>query len=211
VTTREAAAKLYLSPKTVEYHLRHVYDKLEIRTRDELRAALISQARPQTSRKALMFTDLAGSTSLVEALGEAARPNLSQWMDGEMRRCFKEHRGTEIDHAGVGFFVLFDSARDAAECAITIQRRLDAHRRLHGYAPQVRIGVHAGEVSGSGSSIRGAAVHRASRLCAAARPDTILVSREALEASGGQAAGLQRFELKGIREPLEAAEISWSA
>lgn len=39
-TTREAAAKLYLSPKTVEYHLRHVYDKLEIRTRDELRAAL---------------------------------------------------------------------------------------------------------------------------------------------------------------------------
>ncbi|TME70596.1 MAG: helix-turn-helix transcriptional regulator [Chloroflexi bacterium] len=40
LTTREAAARLYLSPKTVEYHLRHVYDKLEIRTRDELRTAL---------------------------------------------------------------------------------------------------------------------------------------------------------------------------
>ena len=40
VTTREAAARLYLSPKTVEYHLRHVYDKLEIRSRDELAAAL---------------------------------------------------------------------------------------------------------------------------------------------------------------------------
>src|SRR5438270_13714482 len=40
LTTREAAARLYLSPKTVEYHLRHVYDKLEIRTREELRAAL---------------------------------------------------------------------------------------------------------------------------------------------------------------------------
>jgi DNA-binding CsgD family transcriptional regulator len=36
-TTREAAAKLFLSPKTVEYHLRNVYDKLEIRSRDELR------------------------------------------------------------------------------------------------------------------------------------------------------------------------------
>jgi DNA-binding CsgD family transcriptional regulator len=39
-TTREAAASLYLSPKTVEYHLRHVYDKLEIRTREELRIAV---------------------------------------------------------------------------------------------------------------------------------------------------------------------------
>jgi DNA-binding CsgD family transcriptional regulator/tetratricopeptide (TPR) repeat protein len=43
-TTREAAARLYLSPKTVEYHLRHVYDKLEIRSREELRTALQAQA-----------------------------------------------------------------------------------------------------------------------------------------------------------------------
>jgi DNA-binding CsgD family transcriptional regulator len=40
MTTREAAAKLYLSPKTVEYHLRNVYDKLEIRTREELRPVM---------------------------------------------------------------------------------------------------------------------------------------------------------------------------
>jgi DNA-binding CsgD family transcriptional regulator len=39
-TTREAAAKLFLSPKTVEYHLRNVYDKLEIHSRDELRAIM---------------------------------------------------------------------------------------------------------------------------------------------------------------------------
>src|SRR4029077_7715214 len=69
-TTREAAARLYLSPKTVEYHLRHVYDKLEIRSREELRAALATQSRPTSTRKALMFTDLAGSTSLVEAIGD---------------------------------------------------------------------------------------------------------------------------------------------
>lgn len=208
-TTREAAAKLYLSPKTVEYHLRHVYDKLEIRTRDELRKALTQDARPQSSRKALMFTDLAGSTSLVEAIGDAAWNNLSVWLDGEMRRTFQESGGREVDHAGDGFFVVFDSARDAIDCAITIQRRLDAHRRLHGYAPQVRIGIHVGEVSGSDSSPRGVAVHRASRLCAAARPDTILVSREALEAGGQPVAGLRALELKGIKGPVEAGEVRW--
>jgi DNA-binding CsgD family transcriptional regulator len=45
-TTREAAATLFLSPKTVEYHLRHIYRKLEINSRDALRAAL--EAREST-------------------------------------------------------------------------------------------------------------------------------------------------------------------
>ena len=47
-TTREAAAALFLSPKTVEYHLRHVYQKLGIHSRDELAQALHAQA-PQPS------------------------------------------------------------------------------------------------------------------------------------------------------------------
>ena len=44
-TTREAAAALFLSPKTIEYHLRHVYLKLDIHSRDELARALARQAR----------------------------------------------------------------------------------------------------------------------------------------------------------------------
>src|SRR5437660_3290678 len=123
-TTREAAARLYLSPKTVEYHLRHVYDKLEVRSREELQAALMSHARPGSARKALMFTDLTSSTNLVEAIGDAAWHDLSAWLDGELRRCFKEHHGREVDHAGDGFFVIFDAAAEAIDCAITVQRRL---------------------------------------------------------------------------------------
>jgi class 3 adenylate cyclase len=208
-TTREAAAKLYLSPKTVEYHLRHVYDKLEIRSREELRTVLLAQARPAGSQKALMFTDLAGSTSLVEAIGDAAWLDLSAWLDAEMRRCFVEHNGHEVDHAGDGFFVSFEIARDAIECAVSVQRRLSVHRRLHGYAPQVRIGIHVGEVQVSGSSVRGSAVHMAARLCAAAQADHILVSRDALEGAGRRPVGLQRLVLKGIKEPVEAAEVMW--
>jgi class 3 adenylate cyclase len=208
-TTREAAARLYLSPKTVEYHLRHVYDKLEVRSREELRTMLLSQSRPAGSQKALMFTDLAGSTSLVEAIGDAAWLDLSAWLDAEMRRCFVEHEGHEVDHAGDGFFVTFEVARDAIDCAVTVQRRLLVHRRLHGYAPQVRIGIHVGEVQVSGSSVRGSAVHTASRLCDAAQADHIVVSREALEAGGRRPVGLQKLVLKGIKEPVEAADLKW--
>jgi DNA-binding CsgD family transcriptional regulator len=43
-TTREAAAALFLSPKTVEYHLRHVYQKLGVNSRDQLGHALAAQA-----------------------------------------------------------------------------------------------------------------------------------------------------------------------
>ena len=49
-TTREAAAALFLSPKTVEYHLRHVYQKLGIHSRDELARTLAGQASRTCSR-----------------------------------------------------------------------------------------------------------------------------------------------------------------
>jgi class 3 adenylate cyclase len=158
-----------------------------------------------------MFTDLTGSTPLVEAIGDAAWHALSAWLDGELRRTFSEHRGREVDHAGDGFFVVFDAAGDAIDCAVTIQRRLSTHRRLHGYAPQVRIGIHVGEVRIDNGAVRGAAVHRASRLCGAARGDTIVVSREALEASARPLSGLHGFALKGVKEKVEAAEVAWES
>jgi class 3 adenylate cyclase len=210
-TTREAAARLYLSPKTVEYHLRHVYDKLEIRSREELRAALTAHPRLTSARKALMFTDLTGSTSLVEAIGDAAWHDLKAWLDGELRRSFAEHHGREVDHAGDGFFVVFDAASNAIDCAVSIQRRLSSHRRLHGYAPQVRIGIHAGDVQMENGAVSGSAVHRAARLCMAARGDTIVVSREALEASDRPLGGLREYTLKGIKEKVPAAELAWES
>ena len=80
---------------------------------------------------------------------------------------------------------------------------------LHGYAPQVRIGIHAGEVQLENGAVTGSAVHRAARLCAAAHGDTVVVSREALEASGRPLVGLREYTLKGIEGKVAAAEVAW--
>ena len=49
-TTREAAATLFLSPKTIEYHLRHVYQKLGIHSREELAVALAARSADEVQR-----------------------------------------------------------------------------------------------------------------------------------------------------------------
>jgi len=54
-------------------------------------------------------------------------------------------------------------------------------------------------------------MHRAARLCAAARGDTIVVSREALEASGRTLAGLRDYALKGFKDKVAAAELDWES
>jgi len=60
-------------------------------------------------------------------------------------------------------------------------------------------------------AVSGSAVHRAARLCMAARGDTIVVSREALEASDRPLGGLREYTLKGIKEKVPAAELAWES
>jgi DNA-binding CsgD family transcriptional regulator len=64
LTTREAAARLYLSPKTVEYHLRNAYRKLGVRTRRELLGALAGEAGTHPSPRRLEPADPATTRGL---------------------------------------------------------------------------------------------------------------------------------------------------
>ena len=98
---------------------------------------------PRRVEKTFMFTDIERSTTLVEALGDEAWQGLLRWHDETLRAMFAEHRGDEVVATGDGFFVGFESPEEALACAVAIQRRLDEHRTTAGFAPKVRIGVHA--------------------------------------------------------------------
>ncbi|MGH2739817.1 MAG: adenylate/guanylate cyclase domain-containing protein [Actinomycetota bacterium] len=161
--------------------------------------------------RTFMFTDIVGSTPLVEALGDEAWQDLIQWHDQTLRSLIERNGGGEVRHTGDGFFVSFENARAALDSAVAIQRALTEHRRAHGFAPQVRIGLHEAEVVRRGRDYAGKGVHEAARIGALAEGGEILVSRSTV------GKGAVRFPLseprtvtlKGVSEPVEVVSVEW--
>lgn len=197
---------------------RSAFERLgAVRDAERTRRRLERIEGPQTTRlvRTFLFSDVVGSTSLLEAIGDEAWDELRRWHDQTLRACFERHGGEEVDHAGDGFFVAFGDAAEAIGCAVEIQRRLAEHRREHGFAPQVRIGLHAAEALGGDGTYTGKGVHEAARIGALAGGGEILAS--ATTATDAAADGTPphpvsspiRVELKGIAEPVEVVRIDW--
>lgn len=165
----------------------------------------------QPVARTLMFTDIVTSSDLVGLIGDEAWEKLVRWHDRELRSSFASHQGEEVKQTGDGFFVAFERAVDGLECAVDVQRRLSRHREEHGFAPMVRIGLHAAEASRQGGDYSGRGVHVAARVGAAAKGEEILVSSAVLQP------GPTRFplseprliKLKGISEPVEVRSVAW--
>ncbi|MBA2263811.1 MAG: tetratricopeptide repeat protein, partial [Chloroflexi bacterium] len=174
---------------------------------------LLGQIRSQPGAPqelAFLFTDIVGSTELMTAIGDAAWARLVAWHDDTLRALLAAYRGREVHHAGDGFFVVFDAADAAIACAKAIQRRLAEQRHDHGFAPDVRVGVHTATARVTRGDYQGRGVHQAARLAALASAGEILVSRSTLDRAGGGPTRDERVvELKGFREPVAVASIDW--
>jgi class 3 adenylate cyclase len=79
-----------------------------------------------TGTVTMLFTDIEGSTRLLQQLGESYPSVLSQCRD-LLRAAFREHRGHEVDTQGDAFFVVFARASDAISAAVAAQRALATH------------------------------------------------------------------------------------
>ena len=171
----------------------------------QLRASQTSE--PRRVEKTFMFTDIVKSTALVEAIGDEAWQSLLHWHDQTLRSLFVAFHGQEVVSTGDGFFVGFDTPDAAVDCAVAIQRTLVEHRRDHGFAPQVRIGLHASAATQAEGNFHGKGVHEAARIAALAEGGQILASRET---AGDRASSEPRsVVLKGIAQPMDVVSIEW--
>jgi class 3 adenylate cyclase len=159
--------------------------------------------------KTFMFTDIVSSTNLVEAMGDEAWERLLDWHNETLRLLFMAHCGAEIQQTGDGFFVAFETPHDAVECAVDIQQRLAEHRKAHGFAPQVRIGLHSVEATRKGQDYQGRGVHEAARIGALAGPGEVLATSDVIAAAKARfpVSESRTVELKGVSEPMTVASI----
>jgi class 3 adenylate cyclase len=166
---------------------------------------------PEQVSRAFMFTDIVKSTDLIGVIGDEAWENLLAWHDVALRSLFASHNGEVAHHTGDGFFAAFVNARSALDCAVSIQRALADHRRAHGFAPAVRIGVHAAKATRRGQDYSGKEVHKAARIAALAGGGEILASVETASDADPAISALDAHEvaLKGVAEPVEVVRIEW--
>jgi predicted ATPase/class 3 adenylate cyclase len=154
----------------------------------------------------LLFTDIEGSTRLLQHLGDRYRTVLAEHR-GLLRAAFAQHRGCEVSTEGDGFFVAFAKASDAVAAAVDSQRALAAHSWPEGVGVRVRMGMHSGEPTVVTGDYVGLDVHRAARICSVGHGGQVLLSRVTREQVGRQLppgiglSDLGQHQLKDLTQP----------
>jgi class 3 adenylate cyclase len=166
-------------------------------------------AAADPATRTFMFTDIVKSTELVEAMGDEAWNEVLRWHDQTLRGLISRHGGEEINHTGDGVFASFDQPERAIDCAVGIQRALADHRHTHGFAPQVRIGVHQAAAARVGLDYRGKGVHEAARIAAVANGSEVLASWHTVQPCKFAFSEPREVTLKGIAQPVQVVSVSW--
>jgi class 3 adenylate cyclase len=133
-----------------------------------------------------VFTDIEGSTRLLQELGDEGYGRVSGEHRRLVRESFGSRGGTEIDTQGDAFFFSFPRARDAVAAAVDAQRALRDHGWPDGREVSVRMGLHTGEPHVGEEGYLGLDVVRAARISAAGHGGQILISETTRALLGNQ-------------------------
>ena len=182
---------------------------------NEAGAALVPGATNERDPgiRTVLFTDIAESTTLTQALGDEAALAMLGVHDTIVRDALSASGGREVKHTGDGIMASFISAAGAVRCAIEIQRQLDKHSQENPDRPlKVRVGAAVGEPVEQQNDLFGSTVQLAARLCAHAQPEQILVSNAIAELCIGKGLSFEdvgEVTLKGFGSPVRAHAAAW--
>ncbi len=133
-----------------------------------------------TGTVTLLFTDIEGSTRLLQQLGERYADMLVMCRQ-LLRTAFQQWNGVEVDTQGGAFFIVFARASDAISAVVDMQRALATNAWPDGAAVAVRIGLHMGEPTRTTEGYVGLDVHHAARIMSVGHGGQVLLSQTTRE------------------------------
>ena len=134
-------------------------------------------AGPPTGIVTFLFTDIEGSTNLLQHLGDQRYAEVLAAHRDILRAAFQAGGGYEVDTQGDSFLIAFGNVRDAVATAVAVQRAINAHPWPKDAPIRVRMGMHTGEPTFVDSGYVGLDVHRAARIMSAGYGGQILLSQ----------------------------------
>ena len=161
----------------------------------------------------LLFTDIEGSTRLLQQLGERYTDILADCRH-LLRNAFQQWNGHEVDTQGDAFFVAFARATDAVAAAVESQRALASHPWTDGVTVRVRMGLHTGEPHLASEGYVGLDVHRAARIMSAGHGGQVLLSQTTRELvvqalpDGVTLFDLGAHRLKDLQQPCQLFQLA---
>jgi DNA-binding NarL/FixJ family response regulator len=165
-----------------------------------------ASSRP-TGTVTVLFTDIEGSTEVLEGLGEEEARRLFRDHDALVRGLVESHSGTEVEKEGDSFMLAFAGARPAVQCAAAIQRALADHPL------SVRMGINTGDVVAEDDRYFGRTVYLAARVSGRASGGQVLVTdvTHALVGSLSDVTFADRgeHELRGLTGRHRLWEVQW--
>jgi len=162
--------------------------------------------------RTVLFTDLAGSTSMMQRLGDDKGRAVLREHERITREALRAHGGTEVKTMGDGFMACFSSATRALECAIAMQRAFAQHNESAEEPIRVRIGLNAGEPIAEDEDLFGTAVILAARIAAKAEGGEILASnvvRELVAGKGFLFSDRGDVVLRGFEDLVRLYQVRW--
>ena len=160
----------------------------------------------------LLFTDIEGSTHLLQQLGERYAELLTECRN-LLSAAFHKYSGHEVDTQGDAMFFVFTHANDALLAAVDAQRELASHSWPDDVAVRVRMGLHTGEPSRLAEGYVGLDVHYAARIMSSAYGRQVLLSnttRDLVEHDLPEGVGLRdlgEHYLKDLERPIRLSQL----
>lgn len=168
-----------------------------------------------SDKQTVVFTDLHGSTAVFESLGNSRATEVVTGFNRAIAQLVEKHNGQVIKTLGDGILAIFDSAQNAVDACVVIQRQhhlgLEDLPRAH--RMPVRIGISTGSVEWVQGDCYGDAVNVASRLCDLCGPGQIWANETSIsrstENNGASFRPLGPISVRGRTEPCYVFQIEW--